>query len=242
MPMVATEAVCCSPGDVVIADRCGVDRIELCIGIEHGGLTPSPGLVRFTRANTSAFCLAMVRLRNGDFCYSKAEVDVMRHDIECLVDAGAQGLVIGALTASGEVDFDVCEDLTKDLPPIELTFHRAIDVVPDPLQSIEQLIAMGFTRILASGMTTSAMDGAKTLNAWIQATKERCIICPAGGTRSTNVIDILRATGAQQTHQGPFRTFADHRADPKLFGETRVLNEDEVRATVQAVREYERTL
>lgn len=242
MPIVATEAVCCSPGDVVIADRCGVDRVELCIGIEHGGLTPSPGLVRFARANTSAFCLAMVRLRNGDFCYSKSEVDVMRHDIEGLVEAGAQGLVIGALTTDGEVDFDVCEILIKDLPPVELTFHRAIDSVSDPLHSIQQLIDLGFGRILASGKANTAMDGAATLREWIQATDGRCTICPAGGTRSSNVVEILRATGARQTHQGPFTTLPHNQTDPKLFGDTRLLNEDEVRATVLAVREYERTL
>ena len=52
----------------------------------------------------------------------------MVHDIRALKQAGAAGVVIGALTASGDVDCELVRKLcTEARPEMAVTFHRAID-------------------------------------------------------------------------------------------------------------------
>lgn len=47
---------------------------------------------------------AMVRPRTGDFVYSEGELNVMLRDISVFKEYRVQGVVFGALTATGNVD------------------------------------------------------------------------------------------------------------------------------------------
>src|SRR5688500_8250155 len=79
----------------------GADRIELCAGLELGGLTPSPGLVARVRERLRIPVYVLIRPRAGDFAYSEAEHDTMLADIAWCRQAGCDGVVTGALTPDG---------------------------------------------------------------------------------------------------------------------------------------------
>ena len=49
----------------------GADRIELNSALHLGGLTPSTGTLKLTKAAVSIPVIAMVRPRGAGFCYSE---------------------------------------------------------------------------------------------------------------------------------------------------------------------------
>ena len=49
----------------------------------------------------------LLRPRQGDFCYDEGEIAAMVADIRSALDGGATAVVVGALTADGEIDRDV---------------------------------------------------------------------------------------------------------------------------------------
>jgi len=48
----------------------------------------------------------MIRPRTGSFLYSPTEIEVMVEDIRGFKQSGASGIVIGLLTASGDIDIE----------------------------------------------------------------------------------------------------------------------------------------
>ena len=77
----------------------------------------------------------------------------MQRDAELALEHGADGLVFGCLTPGGAVDVPKCKELMRlvsQKKAAQATFHRAFDVVADPVVALEQIIDLGFTRILTS--------------------------------------------------------------------------------------------
>ena len=92
----------------------GADRLELCSALSIGGLTPSAALLRQIRRVSDIPIRCLMRPRGGDFLYTKEEVEQMAMEMEVLRDEGADGFVIGCLTADGELDGDAMEPLLKE--------------------------------------------------------------------------------------------------------------------------------
>ena len=84
----------------------GASSVELCAALVDGGTTPSLGMIRQVVAavGASVAVQVIIRPRGGDFLFSEDEAEVMLGDIAAAKSAGAAGVVIGALTADGEID------------------------------------------------------------------------------------------------------------------------------------------
>ena len=82
----------------------GADRLEFCSALAVGGLSPYPELLRQIKAACSLPVRCLMRPRAGDFLYTKEEIDLLCAQIQTLKAAGADGFVIGALTADGTLD------------------------------------------------------------------------------------------------------------------------------------------
>ena len=121
----------------------------------------------------------LVRARSGDFLYSDDEKAMMLRDAEMLSSMGVNAVVCGALLADGSIDTDFCRALADVCHGTELTFHRAFDVCRGPLQAMEQLIELGFTRILTSGQAASALDGTDLLRRLVEQSRGRITILAA---------------------------------------------------------------
>ena len=67
------EVCCGSADDVIQAKLAGADRVELNSDLFHGGLTPTAGSLRVAKRETGMKIMAMVRPREGGFCYTGAE-------------------------------------------------------------------------------------------------------------------------------------------------------------------------
>ena len=135
------------------AQKGGANRVELCAGIPEGGTTPSYGEISVAREVLDATRLhVIIRPRGGDFLYSPIEVKAMLKDIEMAKQLKADGVVFGCLTAEGEIDLTIMQELMKAAQGLSVTFHRAFDVCRDPKKALEQIIALGCNRILTSGV------------------------------------------------------------------------------------------
>ncbi|XP_048126037.1 copper homeostasis protein cutC homolog isoform X1 [Alosa alosa] len=142
----------------------------------------------------------MIRPRGGDFLYSDREVEVMRKDIEMMKSHGADGLVLGALTEDGKVDAELCMELLAASRPLPVTFHRAFDMVHNPVVALETLISLGFERVLTSGLDSSVLEGLPLIKRLVEQAKGRIVIMPGGGITERNLQRILEGSGAQEFH------------------------------------------
>jgi len=215
---VLLEVCCGSLDDAIQAELGGAQRAELCSCLFLGGLTPSIGSVIEARKRLKIPIIAMVRPRGGGFCYTEAEFAAMQHDARAMLDAGADGIVFGILSPDGTIDVERNRVLREIAGKKQSVFHRAIDVTPDPFRALEQLIQLGFTRVLTSGQEDSVPEGIDLIRQLVERAGSRIEIMPGGGIKPRAVSDILRVTGCKQIHVASWK--AQH--DPSCEGRPQV--------------------
>ncbi len=195
------EICCSSLGEVADAARAGAVRVELCSAIALGGLTPSYGVIRsVVDAGLDIDVNVLIRVREGGFCYTEAEVDAMCRDIEFCREAGVDGVVIGALRADGEIDMEACRWMMQAAEGMSVTFHRAFDVCRDGREALEQIISLGCDRLLTSGMESSVELGAEYVAELVRQAAGRIIIMPGAGIKPHNIAWIEKTTAATEFH------------------------------------------
>lgn len=189
-----------SVASALTAERGGADRIELCSALSEGGLTPSLGLLRQVRSKVSIAVHMMIRPRSGDFVYSDDDFAIMQEDIVLAARSGANGVVFGLLTANGEVDIERTRALVELSKPMQVTFHRAMDLTPDPFRALEAIIHGGADRVLTSGGELNAALGSARIQGLVRAARGRIQVMAGGGVRPENLEELVRLTGAKEWH------------------------------------------
>jgi copper homeostasis protein len=183
-----------------VAAKAGADRIELCAALPLGGLTPSYATIALAKAQLQIPTYVLIRAREGDFCYSEAEMQVMLRDIEHCKALGVEGIVWGALLADGSIAEAQTQRILESCKGMDFTFHRAFDRCKNPLESVEILYDLGVRRILTSGQQSSALKGVSLLKTLVEKTKGRMSIMPGAGISSDNILTIRNLTEATEFH------------------------------------------
>lgn len=173
------------------AQKVGAVRVELCGGMFEGGTTPSAGLISLARQNLTIKLYVMIRPRGGEFCYSDAEFEVMKADIQTAKNLGADGVVFGILNPDGSVDKKRTTELVDLAAPLQVTFHRAFDVANDPIQALEDIIDCGCERILTSGQKNTAIEGIDLLKTLVEKSQNRIEIMAGSGVSAQNAQQFL---------------------------------------------------
>ena len=209
MGKILLEICCGSADDVIEAEKGGADRVELNSNLFQGGLTPTVGTLRVVKRHTHIPVMTMVRPRAGGFCYTGAEFETAREDARLLLQNGADGLVFGFLHEDGTVDEERTRELVRIAEGRPCVFHRALDVVPDWKRALDQLIALGVTRVLTSGQRSDVFFALDTIREMIGYADGAIEILPGAGITLENVDRVAAVTGCSQVHLARHKTMPD---------------------------------
>ncbi|EIM01424.1 copper homeostasis protein CutC [Rhodanobacter thiooxydans] len=189
-----------SVASALAAQEGGADRVELCIALELGGLTPSHAQIALARERLRIPLYVLIRPRAGDFLYDDLECETMQRDIEACVALGCDGVVLGVLDAEGEVDMPRCRALIAAAGKLGVTFHRAFDLSRDPARGLEDIVALGCERVLTSGAQASAVKGVALIRDLVAQANGRLTVMPGAGITAQNIAALAAATGAREFH------------------------------------------
>ncbi len=186
----------------------GADRIELNDNMAAWGTTASVGVMK----QTVAYChkkkvpvIMMIRPRGGDFHYNDIEKKMMKDDLETVIEVGADGIAIGALTVDFELDKPFLTDMINRAKEakIEVTFHRAFDDIPFDKQAdaLAWLADQGFTRVSVHGGSDDftieeTLPRLKELFTW----DLDIILMIAGGVRKDNIESLAKKLPFKEAH------------------------------------------
>jgi copper homeostasis protein len=185
---------------LIAAQQAGADRVELCASLLEGGITPSFGTVREAMKLADIPFHVIVRPRGGDFLYSEAEFASMVADVAALSELGVAGVVVGCLTADGDIDEPRMRALVEAAGPLAVTCHRAFDMTRDPQEALEALIRSGVGRVLTSGQRDTAIEGIELIAALVKQAAGRMIILGCGALTPENIGMVRAKTGLTEMH------------------------------------------
>ena len=141
----------------------------------------------------------------GGFYYSQAELQTMTDQIGMVSDLQFPGVVLGCLDSHDRIDEEATLRLMQAAGDMDVTFHRAFDLVPDVFEALDTLKELGIQRILTSGGPGGASENIGTLTELVEEAKRELIIMPGGGIRPDNIRAIME-TGATEYHSSCLRS------------------------------------
>jgi copper homeostasis protein len=214
--------------DIALLQPLAVDRIELCVELACGGLTPSLAMVEQALAISTLPIHVLVRSRSGHFNYSEATLFEMKRTIEQLQDLGVAGIVTGALTPEKKLPLAVLKSFRSIVSKGELYFHRAFDEVNTPEMALEELISLGYDGVLTSGQENTAPAGIQALKQWKTQANEKMVILPGGGINADNCLQF-KTLGFEWVHLSAKKRLIDDPSSlftaPQYSLDVKALNE-----------------
>lgn len=219
--------------DSINAYKHGADRLEINVGLELDGLTPSLASIRQIIAGVDIPVICMIRPRPGGFVYSESEFLCMIENAKICMEEGCAGIATGILLPDGSLDVERCAYLREQIGSGEFVLHRAFDQNPEYIQALISAESIATSRILTSGRGETAMSGRAVLKDLIDKSVKTEIL-PAVGIRANNVEDLVRDTGCTQVHAA----LSDKIASSEVFGSYSKLNIDRLkvmRKTLDAI-------
>ena len=228
--MILLEICIDSYASALAAKIGGADRLEICSALAIGGTTPSSSLVEQCVNEIEMPSMMMIRPHDGGFVYSDDDLRVMIGSIGVAKSIGVQGIVFGALTEDRRIDVESCKRLLEQTEGLETTFHRAIDVAIEPLDALATIEQLGFDRVLTSGQSSTAIEGANLIQQMVQQSSTIKILA-GSGVNAANVSELVQRTGVSEVHASASVGISETQTQGEVsFGENRRTTcEDKVR-------------
>ena len=207
------EICCSSISSVKNAINYGANRIELCQDILNDGITPSKRLLNSAIKISTKPINVLIRPRIGDFFYNSEEIKLIEYEIKQIKSLPINGIVIGILNRENDLPINVLKKLVQIIKPLDLTFHRAFDIVNNPIKSMNTLIDIGFDRILTSGQSDTAEKGLKMLLELKEKANGKISIMPGGGINENNCHIFLK-NGFNEIHLSAKKKKKENEIEP----------------------------
>jgi copper homeostasis protein len=218
---VLLEIACFNPQSAITAYEAGADRIEICEDLFTGGITPSDKTIDHIINNTGAMQrFVMIHKQGSKYQYTTRDFQWMLDRIGDLNFKDVHGYVFGAVNEKNMPDIPKLAELIIAAEGKPCTFHRAFDSMENKEEALEQLIKLGFHRVLTSGGDGNAVHNIAQLAALNKQAAGRIIILAGGGVRSANAAEIISKTGVKEIHSS-----AILRGESADAGEIRKLKE-----------------
>lgn len=207
------EICCSSISSVKNAINYGANRIELCQDLRNDGITPSIRLLNSAIKISTKPINVLIRPRIGDFFYNSEEIKLIEYEIKQIKSLPINGIVIGILNRKNDLPINVLKKLAQIIKPLDLTFHRAFDIVNNPIKSMNKLIEIGFDRILTSGQSDTAEKGLKMLLELKEKASGKISIMPGGGINENNC-HIFLNNGFNEIHLSAKKKKKENKIEP----------------------------
>jgi len=201
---VLLEVIATTVADAKAAEQAGADRLELITAFGEGGLTPGIGMVEAVVDAVRIPVNVIVRPHSRSFVFDTHDYAVMLRDVRAIAAARANGIVIGMLTPTGEIDCDGLARAIDAADGLPITFHRAFDEARDLPRAFDALLGFGaVTNLLTSGGAPSALQAQQTIRALVaQARGSHCTVLAGAGLTVDALAGFVAATGVHAVHFG----------------------------------------
>ena len=186
------EICCSSINSVKNAIKYGANRIELCQDLTNDGITPSKALLNSAIKISTLPINVLIRPRIGDFFYNSEEIKLIEDEIKNIKSLPINGIVIGVLNKENDLPINILKKLVEMIKPLDITFHRAFDLLKKPIESMNKLSEIGFDRILTSGHSETAEKGLDMLIKLKTKANKKIIVMPGGGINESNCINFFK--------------------------------------------------
>lgn len=205
-PPLRIEVIVLGAADALQAEAAGAHRLEVVSAMQHGGITPPAAVVQAITRACRVPAMVMVRPHARSFVYDEDDMRAVHESITMVRDAGAAGLVFGALTAGGEIDTARLEQVLRWADGLPVTFHRAFDQARDLAAAFDELgrYRGAVAQLLTSGGAATASEGRSVLRHLVQRWRHGGGIEPlvGAGVSDENLAALHADIGADQYHVG----------------------------------------
>ncbi|WP_164667820.1 copper homeostasis protein CutC [Virgibacillus doumboii] len=200
------EVIVQNKQEAVEAEKLGADRVELVSAIQEGGLTPSFGTLKQVLGTVRIPVQVMIRPHSYGYCYSAEDMEIIKADVQAVLDLGGNGIVFGGLNDDHTIDEEALKEIIQMAPQMDITFHRAFDEVASQEAAYRVLskFKKHVKRILTSGGASNCEQGRVQLRNLVNLSKELDgpVIMPGSGLSPANIGDIHGVVGAKEYHFG----------------------------------------
>lgn len=198
------EIIATNLKDVKDAAAFGADRLELSPSMSELGITPSYGLIQLAVEAVEIPINVIVRPHSQSFLYNEDDVATMITDIEMIKSLGANGIVIGPLTAEHTIDEEVLKRLLWVAGDLDITIHRAFDFARDQKEALECLANYPQVKtILTSGGQRKATEAITEIRELIALSADTHLTVMAGhGLRVDSFEDFYKEIQPTEVHFG----------------------------------------
>lgn len=187
--------------DAIQAELNGADQIELCSRLDLDGLTPSNQLLEQIFSKVKIPIKPMLRLRGGDFIYTRREKDTMLQSLELIKQFDCKSIVFGALKIDGRIDQAFLREIIEAMGDHIICFHKAIDYSTDILESCSVLSTFEkVVEILSSGGAQTARGGVETLIEMKKNIRPDQKLIAAGKIRPENLSELHNLVNLEYYH------------------------------------------
>lgn len=203
------EIACFNIESCLLAQEAGANRIEFCADYSVGGITPKHDDILKVKELLRIPLHVIIRPRRGDFIYSKEEIEIIKKDIQFCNQNHINGVVFGVLTKDEKIDRHINKELIELAGTMSTTFHRAIDGCDTIYEAMNDIVSLGFKRVLTSGGKLNALEGIQVLKSLQEEYHKKIIIIPGGGIRSSNIKELVQLTQCNEYHSAAITTKTD---------------------------------
>lgn len=200
------EVIACSVSDAIAAEQGGADRLELISHFEVGGLTPPIDLVREVVKTVNLPIRVMVRETESFFIKDEKKIERLCEVARSLAELRIEGLVLGFLKEDRggvEIDHELLARVLACAPKLKATFHRAFELLPDPVLALTELKRHAqIDRVLTGGGEGRWLDKVERFVDWTMTAHPEIDII-VGNNVDRDAIELLRGdTPLREFHIG----------------------------------------
>jgi copper homeostasis protein len=196
------EVIVTSLRDAIEAEQGGADRLEVVRDLDSGGLTPDILLVRRIVEAVRIPIRIMLRENSSMSLLKGQELDILLGKAVEMSAMALDGLVMGFVW-NDQLDARTLRTIADVAPNMKITFHRAFDVLPDPLHTIRTLKTIPqVDRILTTGGPGSWPARKLRLHCWQRHAAPEITIIAGAGLLKTVIRDLSRDSQISEMHIG----------------------------------------